>query len=85
MNCSLPSALKRFEKPRIVGSIYYIAPEVLRQLPYTTASDLWSFGCIMYLMLTGRPPFNGATKAEITAKILHHTYDKCLLYNSDIS
>lgn len=39
----------------------------------------------MYLMLTGRPPFNGTSNAEIAAKILHLKYDKCLLYNSDLS
>lgn len=39
----------------------------------------------MYLMLTGRPPFNGTSNAEIAAKILHLKYDKILLYNSDIS
>ena len=57
-------------KSKILGSIYYIAPEVLLQRPLMKESDMWSIGCIMYLMLTGRPPFNGDTDSEIAAKIL---------------
>ena len=39
----------------------------------------------MYLMLTGRPPFNGATDVEVVAKILANQYDRHLLYNTLVS
>lgn len=39
------------------GSADYIAPEVVRGDGYGLAADLWSFGCVVYELLTGYPPF----------------------------
>ncbi|GMF35498.1 unnamed protein product [Phytophthora fragariaefolia] len=39
------------------GSADYIAPEVIRGQGYGLAADLWSFGCVVYELLTGYPPF----------------------------
>lgn len=39
------------------GSADYIAPEVVRGSGYGMAADLWSFGCVVYELLTGFPPF----------------------------
>jgi len=40
-----------------IQSRFYRAPEVLMQLPYTTAIDMWSFGCVLAEMLTGKALF----------------------------
>ena len=44
----------------VVGSPYYIAPEVLAR-----SCDLWSVGVIVYILLAGYPPFNGSSNDEV--------------------
>ena len=58
----------------LIGSAYYIAPEVLSR-DYTEKCDIWSCGVIMYILLTGRPPFSGNTDMEIMQKIKTGKYD----------
>jgi len=40
-----------------VGTPYYMSPEIFNGEPYTTTSDLWSLGCIIYHCAALRPPF----------------------------
>ena len=56
------------------GTAYYIAPEVLRE-EYDEKCDVWSCGVILYIMLCGYPPFNGATDDEIFEKVRIGEFD----------
>ncbi|AFZ81249.1 protein kinase domain-containing protein [Theileria equi strain WA] len=45
-------------KRRLVGTYGYLAPEILRGDDYSTASDLWSVGIVLYILMTGIPPIS---------------------------
>ena len=70
---------KLFEKNKkendVVGSSYYIAPEVLKQ-NYNEKCDTWSVGVILYMALVGRAPFDGKDDEEIIHKISSVDYNK---------
>ncbi|KAI0190338.1 kinase-like domain-containing protein [Astrocystis sublimbata] len=58
-----------------VGTAEYVSPELLTSKNACKASDLWAFGCIIYQMLTGRPPFKAATEYFTFQKIVALDYE----------
>jgi len=60
----------------LVGTPYYLAPEsaaggrYVRTGSILKSSDLWSIGVITYVLMTGRPPFNGTSNKEIFSHII---------------
>ena len=54
----------------ILGTPAYMSPEQARGKDTDYRTDIWSFGCIMYEMLTGRLPFEGETATDILAGII---------------
>ena len=43
--------------PSLQGSVYWMAPEVVKQTAYTTKADIWSLGCLIVELFTGEHPF----------------------------
>ena len=50
------------------GTAYYLAPQVTAG-KYNEKCDVWSCGVIMYVLLSGNPPFDGETDAEVLSKV----------------
>lgn len=56
-----------------MGTAYYVAPEVLVG-SYDEKCDVWSSGVIIYIMLCGRPPFEGSNTGEILDKVVQRSF-----------
>lgn len=54
----------------IVGTYQYMAPEVLEGRPADARSDIFSLGCVLYEMITGRFAFTGKSRISVLAAIL---------------
>ena len=62
-------------KRSFVGSADFVSPEVLRNEPAIYASDVWAFGCILFQLFVGKPPFRGATDYLTFQKILKRDFE----------
>jgi len=60
----------------VVGTAEYMSPEQAKGQRTTRRSDLYSLGAVMYVLLTGRPPFTGTTVAEVLQKHQFAQFDK---------
>lgn len=59
----------RQKRGSFVGTAQYVSPEILRGKTSTESSDLWAFGCILYQLVAGYPPFQGPNDYLIFQKI----------------
>ncbi len=59
----------------ILGTAAYMSPEQARGRAVDRRTDIWSFGCVLYECLAGRPMFEGETVSDLIARILEREPD----------
>ncbi|KAI0115165.1 kinase-like domain-containing protein [Daldinia grandis] len=56
-------------RPSLQGSVFWMAPEVVKQTSYTRKADIWSLGCLVVEMMTGAHPFPDCSQLQAIFKI----------------
>ena len=59
----------------VIGTAEYMAPEQARGLPVSPRSDLFSLGSVMYALLTGHAPFEGASRTGVLRRLVRQAPD----------
>ncbi len=55
----------------IVGSPYFMAPELFGQSPYSYPADIWAAGCVLYQLMTHKYPFQARSREELMIRVLN--------------
>lgn len=67
----------------IMGTTAYMSPEQARGQEMDARTDIWSFGCVLYEMLTNQQAFHGETMTDVLANIIHREPDSILAHRRD--
>lgn len=59
----------------VVGTPYYLSPEIVQSKPYNFKSDMWSMGVILYEMCALKPPFDAPSLHFLAMKIVRGAFN----------
>jgi NIMA (never in mitosis gene a)-related kinase len=59
----------------VVGTPYYLSPELCEEKPYNHKSDVWSLGCVLYELCTYRHPFEATNQGALILKIVRGKFE----------
>lgn len=68
----LLTSASRMHRPSLQGSVFWMAPEVVKQTSYTAKADVWSLGCLIVEMFTGHHPWMELTQMQAIFKVSVH-------------
>ena len=59
----------------MVGTPYYLSPEMCEERPYNEKSDIWALGCVLYELCTFKYPFEATNQGALVLKIIRGKYN----------
>ena len=73
-------------RPKVAqGTRSYMAPEQIRRKVCDERTDIYSFGCVLYELCTGKPPFTGDTPNDLLNKHLSASIPSPIVHNDNVS
>ena len=67
----------------VMGTAHYMSPEQARGFEVDARTDIWSLGCVLYEIISGRQPFGGSTAIDVMSGILQSEPDQLAQYLPD--
>ena len=75
--------LKNSFAKTLIGTPYYLSPEICEEKPYNDKSDVWALGCILYELCTYKHPFDAKSQGALILKIMRNIPEDINQYYSN--